>query len=131
MNTPGERIKYIRTEGTGQKLSQDDFAKSIGISQEFLSQIENNKRDLTDRITIIIELKYGFRKEWTHKGIGPEKDTTPLNVTEAERELIEKGIILSRKIIKNPTLCEIAEMLVKIQPDDLRKIKTIVETFLK
>ncbi|EMO27306.1 hypothetical protein LEP1GSC170_1231 [Leptospira interrogans serovar Bataviae str. HAI135] len=59
------------------------------------------------------------------------RNTTPSNVTEAEKELIEKGIILSRKIIKNPTLCEIAEMLVKIQPDDLKKIKTIVETFVK
>ncbi|MDI7219378.1 helix-turn-helix transcriptional regulator [Leptospira santarosai] len=110
MNTPGERVKYIRTEGTGQKFNQDEFASSIGISQEFLSQIENNKRDLTDRTALTIELKHGFRKEWTLTGIGPQKKTShPL--TPLSEDKIREMDTHDRRVRKMTTTPGATEML--------------------
>ncbi|WP_338091836.1 helix-turn-helix transcriptional regulator [Leptospira noguchii] len=122
------RFKII-LDSTG--LNNTEFAREVGISKGQVSHLLSGEREVSETLAKLLYYKFGILENWTLKGEGDMRNTTPSNVTEAEKKLIEKGIILSRKIIKNSTLCEIAEMLVKIQPDDLKKIKTIVETFVK
>ncbi|WP_032918424.1 helix-turn-helix domain-containing protein [Leptospira santarosai] len=129
MNTPGERVKFIRTEGAGQKFNQDEFASSIGISQEFLSQIENNKRDLTDRTALTIELKYGFRREWTLTGSGPQKKTShspsPLSADKAkEMETHDRRF---RKLNTTPGAVEMLDDYLTLNERDRATVNSLVK----
>ncbi|WP_249262203.1 helix-turn-helix domain-containing protein [Leptospira alexanderi] len=113
-------------------LNNTEFAESVGISKGQVSNILAGERDISEPVAILIEKIYGFRREWTLEGIGPEKnETAAFPLSEQDKLQLTNDIVLSRKITNNPTLKEIAEMLVKIQADDLKKIKAIVETFLK
>lgn len=64
-NCPGERIKAIRH---GVKLTQAQFAPTIGLSLHVLSSIERDK--ITPSLSVLraIELKYGYSREWILEG---------------------------------------------------------------
>ncbi|EKO08467.1 helix-turn-helix domain-containing protein [Leptospira interrogans] len=71
MKSPGLRIKYIRTEGLGKKLNQEEFASSIYISQSQLSKLENEENDVTEQTAFIIQIIHGYSMSWILKGKGP------------------------------------------------------------
>lgn len=62
-----ERLKQIRK---AKKLSQKDFAKSINLSQNHISSIEQGIRKLTDRTINDICRTYNINKEWFLTGKG-------------------------------------------------------------
>ncbi|EMP79688.1 helix-turn-helix domain-containing protein [Leptospira santarosai] len=70
MNTPGQRIKYIRTEGLGKKLNQEEFAATIFLSQSQLSKLENDETETSEQTAFIIEIVHKFRMEWVLNGKG-------------------------------------------------------------
>lgn len=55
----GATIKKMRKE---KKITQIDFAKQCGISQTYLSQLENDERnptvDVLERISNVLEIPY-------------------------------------------------------------------------
>lgn len=55
----GVTIKKLRKE---KKITQIDFAKQCGISQTYLSQLENDERnptvDVLERISSVLEIPY-------------------------------------------------------------------------
>lgn len=55
----GATIKKLRKE---KKIMQIDFAKQCGISQTYLSQLENDERnptvDVLERISSVLEIPY-------------------------------------------------------------------------
>ncbi len=66
----GQRIKQIRKE---KGLNQKKFAKSIGISQNYLSQIENDKFKPAQPLLISIEYKFGVCEKWLLSGKGKKR----------------------------------------------------------
>ena len=62
-----ERFKKIRTF-LGMK--QGDFSKEIKITQGHVSDIENKRKGVSDRVIEIICLKYGVCEEWLRTGHG-------------------------------------------------------------
>lgn len=80
----GGRIRKLRKENA---LNQRDFAASIGISQNFLSQIENSGCEPTKPLLISIEYKYG---------IDLKKHPAGKNHTE-KKELISEDILSYEK----------------------------------
>ena len=68
MDTIGKRIKFIRG-----KLSQLDFAKSIGLQRSAtISDIEKDKIEPTDMMLLAIEYKFSYKSEWVRTGNGPD-----------------------------------------------------------
>ena len=63
----GKRIKQIRKENA---LNQKNFAESIGISQNFLSQIEKGSYKPARSSLISIEYRYGINHKWLISGKG-------------------------------------------------------------
>ncbi|OHX39639.1 MULTISPECIES: helix-turn-helix domain-containing protein [Cytobacillus] len=63
--TVGERIKDIRVN---QKLTQADFAKSIGIKQSSLSEIEQGRTKPSIDTVIATSKQYGVSTDWILKG---------------------------------------------------------------
>lgn len=62
-----ERFKEIRKY---LKMKQGDFAKEIKLTQGHVSDIENKRKGVSDRVIEIICLKYSINEEWFREGKG-------------------------------------------------------------
>lgn len=92
-----ERIKYLRKSIL--KLSQEDFAKKIGLSRSNIGNIEVGRINVTDRVIGDIIYQYNVNEEWLRNGTGEmfiEPDTFSLdkylkskNATDFEIELVK------------------------------------------
>ncbi len=51
-------------------MKQGDFAKEIKTTQGHVSDIENKRKCVSDRVIEIICLKYGVRDDWFRFGVG-------------------------------------------------------------
>lgn len=60
-----ERFKEIRLS---LKMKQGDFAKEVKTTQGHISDIENGRKGVSDRLIEIICLKYGINEEWLRYG---------------------------------------------------------------
>ncbi len=67
----GQRIRQIRKE---KGLSQKKFAERIGISQNYLSQIENDKFKPARPLLISIEYRFGVCEKWLLSSKGKKKE---------------------------------------------------------
>lgn len=62
-----ERFKEVRVS---LKMKQGEFAKEIKTTQGHVSDIENKRKNVSDRIIEIICLKFNVREEWFRYGKG-------------------------------------------------------------
>ena len=65
MNTINARIRILR-KSLG--LSQSEFGSKIGLQPSSLSDIENEKCDVTKRILILICSQFNVSEEWLLSG---------------------------------------------------------------
>ncbi|HEY7490288.1 MAG TPA: helix-turn-helix transcriptional regulator, partial [Candidatus Tectomicrobia bacterium] len=65
MATPGERIRYIREK---KKMTQDRLAEAAGISKGFLSDVENNKRNISAKTLLQIANALGASVDYLLQG---------------------------------------------------------------
>ncbi|TGK36202.1 XRE family transcriptional regulator [Leptospira gomenensis] len=56
-------------------LNNTEFGRKVGISKQQVSNILAGSRDISDLLAVTMELVWGFRKEWSQYGIGPEMRT--------------------------------------------------------
>ena len=68
-----ERFKEIRNS---LKMKQADFAKEIKLTQGHVSDTENKRKGVSDRVIEIICLKYGVREDWLRNGAGEMYERT-------------------------------------------------------
>ena len=62
-----ERLKQLRKEFN---MKQGDFATALSISQGHLSDIENNRKEVSDRVISICSLKFNVNEDWLRTGNG-------------------------------------------------------------
>ena len=79
----GARVKVVRK---ALNLVQTEFSKRLGISQNYLSQIESGAKEPSDMIIIAICREYHVSEDWLRTGEG-EMFTRR---TGAAAELVEK-----------------------------------------
>ncbi|WP_251578551.1 helix-turn-helix domain-containing protein [Paenibacillus sp. MER TA 81-3] len=84
MNDIGHKIKCIRKENN---LNQVQFAKSIGISQGNLSEIELGNSNPSAETLISIRTQYNVNLNWLLTGVATEDGATYED--EFEKRLIE------------------------------------------
>jgi transcriptional regulator with XRE-family HTH domain len=63
-----ERIKQLRAL---LRLSQQDFAAALKLSNAYISEIEQGKRLVNERVIHLIALTYGVNEAWLSKGERP------------------------------------------------------------
>ena len=65
-------IKIRESEG----LSQEKFAEKLGLSRNFINQVENGKKNISDRTISDICRKFGINEHWLRTGEGsPHSDS--------------------------------------------------------
>lgn len=90
-----KRIIQIRKR---YKLSQERFAERLGLSRNFINQVENGSKNISDRTISDICREFNVNEEWLRNGTGEifNKETTfslddyakNNNLTEIEKKLI-------------------------------------------
>ena len=88
--TVGDRIREIREE---LELTQDQLASHAGLSKGFLSDVENNKRNLSSRNLLSIANAVGTSVDYLLRGATAEQATShdpiviPSELSRAAEEL--------------------------------------------
>lgn len=62
-----DRIIKVRSES---KESQEKFAAKLGLSRNFINQVENKKKNVSDRTISDICREYNINEEWLRTGNG-------------------------------------------------------------
>lgn len=65
MATTGDRIRHIREK---KKMTQDQLAEAAGISKGFLSDVENNKRNISSQALLRIANALGASVDYLLQG---------------------------------------------------------------
>lgn len=66
--TIGKRIKTFRHEILG--LKQEDFAKTLFLSQPYLSKIESGEKEIPEQIIFLLCTIYNLNIQWIKFGTG-------------------------------------------------------------
>jgi transcriptional regulator with XRE-family HTH domain len=93
--TINERVKMVRKE---LGLNQTDFGKRIAIAQGYLTNVENGRRDVTEKTIRLICLEFNVSENWLRTGEGEmfiESDSTIVSQLSSEYGLdaFEKAMI--------------------------------------
>ena len=62
-----DRIKHIRKS---LHMTQDEFATKIGLSRNFIAQVENGTKNPSDRTVSDICREFDVNEEWLRNGTG-------------------------------------------------------------
>ena len=117
----GERIKQIRLN---KNLTQQAFAKPLGIDQSFLSELENSKYPPSKPLLLAISYVYQININWLLTG--EEKIKKPIYEMPEKDNL---GVVKEDKkaYTTRPTIRKIVQMLDEMGDDDLRGIFRYIE----
>lgn len=85
METISDRIKTVRLQAAGKKLTQEEFGKRLGLSRAVVTNLEDAENRLRegvpDNIIRLIAATYNVNYLWLAEGEGPmmgEEDTDAL-----------------------------------------------------
>lgn len=112
-----ERFKQIRKN---LQINQKDFATEIKVSQGHVSDIENKRKNVSNRIIEIICLKYDINETWFRTGSGEmykkrsSEDRYAINIGKLQRS-------------NNETIINWINTIAETDPDTLK----LIETFMK
>ena len=94
--TLGQRIKTILKE---QNVKQIDFAKTLGISANYVNLIVNDKKhSISDTLAKLIEETYGYSFQWILNESGNKLSKNDLTIE--KNEIIKKIQKMSDNEIK-------------------------------
>ena len=63
-----ERIKQVRTQ---EKMTQAEFAESVGLSRNYIAMVEIGQRDPSDRTIADICRIFNVQEDWLRYGLEP------------------------------------------------------------
>lgn len=82
----GQRVQTILKE---RKIKQVDFAKTLGISANYVNLIVNDKKEtISETLAKLIEETYGYSAQWVLYGNGEKLSTNEL--TAGKSEILKK-----------------------------------------
>lgn len=115
-----KRFKEIRKE-LGMK--QNDFAQEIKLTQGHVSDIENLRKGVSERIVEIICLKFGINEEWFRTGKGDMKNA----ISGEERYSIN---IAKLQRTDNETIIRWVNAIAEAKPEMLKEIESFMKKIL-
>lgn len=104
MSTISERIRQVRLEATGGKLSQDEFAKSLSISRSMVANMEDAENRLSngipERILAHICKVYHVNWKWLTEGEGEMLEDLSLDANALVEKYMGNESELTKSIMK-------------------------------
>ncbi|EMN45125.1 helix-turn-helix domain-containing protein [Leptospira weilii] len=125
LKTQSGRLAYIISE-TG--MTQSRFGEEAGISKQQVSNIIAGEREVSEPVAMVIEYKFGFRKEWILTGNGSKKDQKR---NSQEITALNSDIQLQRKIERIPGVKKLIEDFLTLSSEDRAVIEDMVKRLKK
>lgn len=92
----GQRVQTILKE---RKIKQVEFAKTLGISANYVNLIVNDKKEtISNTLAKLIEERYGYSSQWILNGIGEKLSSNEL--TAEKSEILKKIQKMSNSEVK-------------------------------
>ncbi|TGM22012.1 helix-turn-helix domain-containing protein [Leptospira meyeri] len=120
-----ERIREIVTDLKKEGYTQTSFAEELGRDQGTVSKWLNGKLDVPESIAIIIEAKFGYRKEWILTGELPKKIDRKQELAEVAR-IAKQG----RDLDLIPEIRDLLPDIKKLKEEDYNVLITTIRRFL-
>lgn len=95
--TEGERIKQIRKNA---KMTQEEFAKRIGVTQPAITKIENRNRNITEQMRKSICREFRVDPIWLMTGEGDPYIDQSFELTEMLNNLLHNESKLANTLFK-------------------------------
>lgn len=92
-----KRIIQIREQ---EGLSQEKFAQRLGLSRNFINQVENGKKNLSDRTISDICREFGVNEDWVRYGKGEMYKERDGSFTELLSDLDDSDDDFIKSLIK-------------------------------
>ena len=114
MNT---RIRDLRTnilkKSDGKKYTQQEFADKLGLSQNYVWQIEKGERSPSDRTVADICREFGVNRVWLETGVGD-----PMQPRDKQTELkaVFADVLSGRQSDKNAFIEAVAQLPDEVFP---------------
>ena len=100
-----DRIKKIILDN---HMKQKEFARSINVSESYISKLLRGECGVSNSTAALIEEKYGYRCEWILNGSGPQLQNTGGKVLS----------LLQKKIIAQ---------IIEMEEAELKTVKTFID----
>lgn len=113
-----ERVKFLRKT---LNMNQEEFGKRVAIAQGYLTNIENNKRKVTEKILKLICLEFNVSEQWLRFGEGE----VFVNLNRDE-EIIIWASKITQDGYKNEFVKRFAGALSKLEEDDWKVVEKII-----
>lgn len=117
-----ERLKEIRN---ALKMKQGDFAAEIKTTQGHVSDIENKRKGVSDRVVEIICLKFDVNEDWLRTGSGE------MFVERTKDEQISDMLVNVLKSEENSFKRRLISALAKLDDDGWGKLEELVDEIAK
>ncbi|MCZ8363034.1 MAG: helix-turn-helix transcriptional regulator [Microcystis sp. LE19-251.1A] len=125
MTTVRQRIQEVLADLKSQGLRQIQIAEALGITQASVSSYSRGEHDVSQPVAILIETKFGYRKEWLLNGELPKKIDQKEVLAEVAR-IAKQG----RDMDKLPEIRDLLGDIAKLKPDDYQALITTIRRFL-
>ena len=100
-----DRIIKVRSES---KESQEKFATRLGLSRNFINQVENKKKNVSDRTILDICREFNVNEEWLRTGEG--EMFLPVNRTTKIEKLTKQLLSEESDSFKNRFVAVLADL---------------------
>jgi len=82
----GQRIKSVRES---VEMTQRAFAKAVGVSYNYISELEAGKKKPSNLFLLALEYKFGVNSRWVREGKGEKYVGEKLKLTGKEIEIVK------------------------------------------
>lgn len=116
-----QRIIQLRED---EGLSQEKFAQKIGLSRNFINQVENGKRNFSDRTISDICEKFNIDENWLRTGEGKKE----AHITSDDRYASNLGKL---QRTDNDTIIRWVNMIAETNPEVLKQVEGFMKKLLE
>lgn len=115
-----EMFSELKSEG----YTQVKIAEALGISQASVSGYIRGEHDISPPVAALMEIRFGYRKEWLLNGELPKK------VDQISKKSVSEDVEFARKILKDPELKEILQEILALKKADRDRLFSVIRGFL-
>lgn len=116
-----ERLKLFRKE---KKLTQDEFGKKLNLTKFAISNYENGRNNIPDRVISDICREWNINKNWLLYGEGDMSNNSP----SLDIEMLTSGINANSNIYK--LIKSIVQSYQKLTPENQIIVNNFIDSIL-
>lgn len=115
-----EMFSELKSEG----YTQVKIAEALGISQASVSGYIRGEHEISPPVAALMEIRFGYRKEWLLNGELPKK------VDQISKKAVSEDVEFARKILKDPELKEILQEILALKKAERDRLFSVIRGFL-